>query len=265
MRGSLIRGIQRTNADGNGSAIRVNGLSKKFRIPHERKLTFYEHIAGLMRGGACTYEEFLALQDLSFSVKHGETFGVIGLNGCGKSTLLKLLAGVLYPDSGSIKVNGRIAPFLELGVGFQDELTAMDNVYLYGAIMGLKKRDIDARYEDIIDFAELKRFENMKLRNFSSGMYARLAFSTAIQTDPDIMLVDEVLAVGDETFQQKCIQKIDEIRRSGKTILLVSHDLEMVERLCGRCLLMKEGRIVFLGDTRRALDEYGRMRNEKKM
>jgi lipopolysaccharide transport system ATP-binding protein len=263
MRSSLIRGIQRTSVDGNGSAIRVDALSKRFRIPHERKLTFYEHIVGLLRGGAYTYEEFLALQDLSFSVKHGETFGVIGPNGCGKSTLLKVLAGVLYPDSGSIKVNGRIAPFLELGVGFQDELTARDNVYLYGAIMGLTKRDIDARYEKIMDFAELKRFENMKLRNFSSGMYVRLAFSTAIQTDPDIMLVDEVLAVGDEAFQQKCSDKIDEIRSSGKTILLVSHDLEMVERLCGRCLLMKRGGIVFLGDTKTALDEYKRMRNKK--
>jgi lipopolysaccharide transport system ATP-binding protein len=260
MRASLIRGVQRQGIDQNGSAIRVDGLSKRFRIPHEKKLTFYEHIVGLLRGGAYTYEEFLALQSVSFSVKQGETFGVIGPNGCGKSTLLKVLAGVLYPDSGSIKVNGRIAPFLELGVGFQEELTARDNVYLYGAIMGLTKKDIDARYEEIMDFAELKRFENMKLRNFSSGMYVRLAFSTAIQTDPDIMLVDEVLSVGDESFQQKCGEKIDEIRRSGKTILLVSHDLEMVSKLCGRCLLMNGGSIVFLGETQRALDEYKRMR-----
>jgi lipopolysaccharide transport system ATP-binding protein len=263
VKGSLIRGMQRYGMEQNGSAIRVDGLSKRFRIPHEKKLTFFEHIVGLLRGGAYTYEDFLALQDVSFSVKNGETFGVIGPNGCGKSTLLKVLAGVLYPDSGSIKVNGRIAPFLELGVGFQEELTARDNVYLYGAIMGLTKRDIDNRYEEIMDFAELRRFENMKLRNFSSGMYVRLAFSTAIQTDPDIMLVDEVLAVGDEAFQQKCSQKIDEIRSSGKTILLVSHDLEMVSELCSRCLLMKGGRIVFLGDTKSALDEYGRMRKEE--
>ncbi len=254
--------MQRSGMKQNGSAIRVDGLSKRFRIPHEKKLTFYEHIVGLLRGGAYTYEDFLALQDVSFSVKNGETFGVIGPNGCGKSTLLKVLAGVLYPDSGSIKVNGRIAPFLELGVGFQEELTARDNVYLYGAIMGLTRKDINARYEEIMDFAELKRFENMKLRNFSSGMYVRLAFSTAIQTDPDIMLVDEVLAVGDEAFQQKCSQKIDEIRISGKTILLVSHDLEMVSELCSRCLLMTGGRIAFLGDTESALEEYERMRKQ---
>jgi len=263
MRGSLMRGTQRPGIEQDKSVIKVDSLSKRFRIPHERKFTLYEHIIGLMRGGAYTYEEFLALQNVSFTVTQGETFGVIGPNGCGKSTLLKVLAGVLYPDSGSVKVTGRVAPFLELGVGFQPELTARDNVYLYGAIMGLTKRDIDRRYEEIIDFAELKRFENMKLRNFSSGMYVRLAFATAIQTDPDIMLVDEVLSVGDEAFQQKCSRKIDEIRRSGKTILLVSHSLDTVRELCSRCLLMKEGRIVFLGDTESALKEYESMRRQK--
>jgi lipopolysaccharide transport system ATP-binding protein len=263
MRGSLMRGTQGPDIEQDESVIKMDGVSKRFRIPHERKFTLYEHIIGLIQGGAHTYEEFLALQNVSFTVAQGETFGVIGPNGCGKSTLLKVLAGVLYPDSGSVKVTGRVAPFLELGVGFQPELTARDNVYLYGAIMGLTKRDIDRRYEEIIDFAELKRFENMKLRNFSSGMYVRLAFSTAIQTDPDIMLVDEVLSVGDEAFQQKCGRKIDEIRRSGKTILLVSHSLDTVRELCSRCLLMKDGRIVFLGDTESALKEYDRMRKEK--
>jgi lipopolysaccharide transport system ATP-binding protein len=173
---------------------------------------------------------------------------VIGPNGCGKSTLLKVLAGVLYPDSGRVRMNGKIAPFLELGVGFQSELTAKDNVYLYGAIMGLTRRDVDKRYDEIMDFSELKRFENMKLRSFSSGMYVRLAFATAIQTDPDIMLVDEVLSVGDESFQRKCGQKIDEIRRAGKTILLVSHSLGTVQTLCDRCLLLNGGRIWRSGD-----------------
>jgi len=257
----LMKKAQRgADAELNSNAIVVESVSKRYRIPHERKFTVYEHLIGLLRGGAYTYEEFLALQNVSFSVKKGETFGVIGPNGCGKSTLLKVLAGVLYPDSGKVLVNGKIAPFLELGVGVHPELTATDNVYLYGAIMGLTKKDIDRRYEDIMDFAELKRFENMKLRNFSSGMYVRLAFSTAIQTDPDIMLVDEVLSVGDEAFQQKCGRKIDEIRRSGKTILLVSHALGTVRELCGRCLLMKGGGIVFMGDTDRALKEYEIMR-----
>lgn len=263
MRSKLIRGIEQHDIDQDDRTIRVDGLSKRFRIPHERKYTFFEHIVGLLHGGSYTYEDFLALQEVSFSVQQGETFGVIGPNGCGKSTLLKVLAGVLYPDSGRVKVNGRIAPFLELGVGFQSELTARDNVYLYGAVMGLTKRDIDRRYEDIMDFAELKRFENMKLRSFSSGMVVRLAFATAIQTDPDIMLVDEVLAVGDEAFQQKCSQKIDQIRSSGKTILLVSHDLDMISNLCSRCLLMNGGRIEFLGETESALDEYRKSREKK--
>ena len=253
--------IQNADPEQGGCAIAVDGVSKRFRIPKEKKFTIFENLVGIMRGGSYAYEDFLALQDVSFSVQKGETFGVIGPNGCGKSTLLKILAGVLYPDSGSFCVSGRIAPFLELGVGFQEELTAKDNVYLYGAIMGLTKKDIDQRYETIMGFAELKRFENMKLINFSSGMYVRLAFSTAIQTDPDVLLVDEVLSVGDEAFQQKCSQKIDQIRNSGKTILLVSHDLEMVEELCERCLLMNGGKKVFLGDTERALDEYKRMRD----
>ncbi len=249
------------NRGPNSSAILVEDISKRYRIPIEKKITVYEHLIGLARGGACSYEEFNALQNVSFSVKHGETFGVIGPNGCGKSTLLKVLAGVLYPDSGKVRINGKIAPFLELGVGFQPELSARDNVYLYGAIMGLTRKDVDQRYEEIMDFSELKRFENMKLRNFSSGMYVRLAFATAIQTDPDVMLVDEVLSVGDESFQKKCGQKIDEIRRAGKTILLVSHSLGTVKQLCSRCLLMNHGQMVALGETESVLAEYARMMN----
>ena len=262
MNSRLESRIERLDAEPNGYAITVDGISKKFRMPKEKKFTIFDNLVGLLRGGSYAYEDFLALQDVSFSVQQGETFGVIGPNGCGKSTLLKVLAGVLYPDRGSFRVSGRIAPFLELGVGFQEELTARDNVYLYGAIMGLTKKDIDRRYEAIMGFAELKRFENMKLINFSSGMYVRLAFATAIQTDPDVLLVDEVLSVGDEAFQQKCSQKIDQIRSSGKTILLVSHDLEMVSELCERCLLMNGGKIVFLGDTKSALDMYKRMRGK---
>ncbi len=252
------------NTDTNGNAIVVEGITKKFRIPKEKKLTVFEHLVGLLGSSAASYDEFLALQDVSFTVKHGETFGVIGPNGSGKSTLLKVLAGVLYPDSGRVKINGKIAPFLELGVGFQPELSARDNVYLYGAIMGLTHKDVDQRYDEIMDFSELKRFENMKLRNFSSGMYVRLAFATAIQTNPDVMLVDEVLSVGDESFQKKCGEKIDEIRKAGKTILLVSHSLGTVSKLCSRCLLMNHGRMVALGETEDVLAEYERMRAASK-
>jgi lipopolysaccharide transport system ATP-binding protein len=259
----VVGGKYRNN-DANSNAIVVEGITKKFRIPKEKKLTVFEHLVGLLGRGAASYDEFLALKDVSFTVKHGETFGVIGPNGCGKSTLLKVLAGVLYPDRGSVKINGKIAPFLELGVGFQPELSARDNVYLYGAIMGLTHKEVDQRYDEIMDFSELKRFENMKLRNFSSGMYVRLAFATAIQTNPDVMLVDEVLSVGDESFQKKCGEKIDEIRKAGKTILLVSHSLPTVNKLCSRCLLMNHGRMVALGETEDVLAEYERMRATSK-
>jgi lipopolysaccharide transport system ATP-binding protein len=237
------------------NAIAVDGVSKCFRIPLEKKRTVYENLTGLFSGNK-GYEEFWALKDASFRVKHGETFGVIGPNGSGKSTLLKMLAGVLYPDSGSIKVNGKIAPFLELGVGFQPELSARDNIYLYGSVMGLTKREVDRKYEEIMEFAELKRFEDMKLRNFSSGMYVRLAFSVAIQTNPDILLLDEVLAVGDEHFQNKCKEKIDEIRKNGKTIVFVSHDLNSVKRLCINSMLLHGGKPVTIGETNKVIDIY---------
>jgi lipopolysaccharide transport system ATP-binding protein len=250
--------LKKKNPD-NNNAIEVDNLSKQFRIPHERKITVYQHLAGLISGGSYSYEVFNALQDISFTVKHGETFGVIGPNGSGKSTLLKILAGVLYPDSGTVQINGKIAPFLELGVGFQSDLTAKENIYLYGAIMGLTKKEIASKYEEILDFAELKRFESMKLKNFSSGMYVRLAFSTAIQTDPDILLVDEVLAVGDESFQRKCSKKIDEIRDGGKTIILVSHSMGTVQELCSRCILIHGGSIITSGETKTVIHRYQKM------
>src|SRR3972149_367920 len=164
-------------------AIIVQNVSKHFRIPHEKKTTLFEHIKGAITGGSSQYEEFWALKDVSFKVKKGETLGIIGENGSGKSTLLKIIAGVLSPDSGSVKVNGRIAPFLELGVGFQGDLTAEDNVRLYGAIMGMTKQEMRRKFEEIFEFAELGRFRNMKLKNFSSGMYARLEFATAVATE----------------------------------------------------------------------------------
>jgi len=239
----------------NENAIVVDNISKCYRIPKEKKRTVYENLIGMFSGDK-GYEEFWALKDVSFSVKHGETFGVIGPNGSGKSTLLKMLAGVLYPDNGVIKVNGKIAPFLELGVGFQPELSARENIYLYGAIMGLTKRDVEKKYDEILEFAELKRFENMKLRNFSSGMYVRLAFSIAIQTNPDILLLDEVLAVGDEHFQKKCMDKIEDIRKSGKTIVFVSHALPSVSKLCINSMLISGGKQVMIGETGKVIEKY---------
>jgi len=237
------------------SAIIVNNVSKKFRIPHEKKTTLFQNIVGVIKR-QFDYEEFWALRDVSFEIKKGEAFGIIGRNGSGKTTLLKILAKVLYPDSGSVAINGKIASFLELGVGFQPELTAQENVYIYSSVLGLSRKETDKKYNDIFDFAELKKFENMKLKNFSSGMYLRLAFSTAINAVPDTLLIDEAFAVGDEAFQKKCIAKINEFKEQGKTIVFVSHALNTVKNLCQRTLLLSEGRIVSLGDTESVVNDY---------
>ena len=244
-------------------AIVVENVSKHFKIPHEKKRTVFENVVGIFKGKT-GYEEFWALRDVSITVKRGDTIGIIGENGSGKSTLLKIIAGVLYPDSGKVKVNGRIAPFLELGVGFQPELTARDNVYLYGAIMSISKKEITKRYDEIFEFAELRRFENMKLKNLSSGMIMRLAFSTAIYTDPDIFLIDEVLSVGDESFQKKCSEKFDEFKKDEKTIILVSQSLESVKNICRNAVLLNKGKIVSEGECEKVIDDYNKLLEIKK-
>lgn len=237
------------------SAIIAEDLSKKFRIPKEKRTTLFQNLIGVIKR-QLEYQEFWALKDVSFEVNRGETFGIIGRNGSGKTTLLKILARVLYPNKGTVTINGKVASFLELGVGFQPELTARENVYIYASILGMSKKQVDRVYDHIFDFAELQKFQDMKLKNYSSGMYLRLAFSTAIHASPDTMLVDEVLAVGDEAFQKKCIAKIDEFRRKGRTIVFVSHDLGMVKQLCQRCLLLDGGRTVSLGATEKVVADY---------
>lgn len=240
------------------SAIIVDNISKKFRIPHEKKTTLFQNIVGLVKR-QFDYEEFWALKDVSFEVNKGEALGIIGKNGSGKSTLLKILAMVLYPDSGSVSLDGKVASFLELGVGFQSELTARENVYIYSSILGMGRKQVDRAYDDIFDFAELKKFETMKLKNFSSGMYLRLAFSTAIHATPDTMLIDEVFAVGDEAFQKKCRDKMNQFKAEGKTIIFVSHALNSVKELCQRSIFLHEGRIVTMGDTEKVINDYRAM------
>lgn len=237
------------------NAIIVDNVSKRFRIPHEKKTTLFQNVIGLVKR-QFTYEEFWALKDVSFEIEKGETFGIVGRNGSGKTTLLKILARVLYPDVGSVTMNGKVASFLELGVGFQSELTAKENVYIYSSILGISHKQVDKMYNDIFDFAELKRFENMKLKSFSSGMYMRLAFSTAVHAIPDTLLIDEVFAVGDEAFQERCRDKINQFKAEGKTIVFVSHDLDTVEELCQRSVLLNEGRIVTMGDTEKVINDY---------
>jgi lipopolysaccharide transport system ATP-binding protein len=244
------------------SAIIVDNVSKKFRIPHEKKTTIFQNIVGLIKR-QFDYEEFWALKDVSFEVNKGEAFGIIGRNGSGKSTLLKILAKVLYPDSGSVSLNGKVASFLQLGVGFQPELTARENVYIYSSILGLRRKQVDRIYDEIFDFAELKKFENMKLKNFSSGMNVRLAFSTAFHAVPDTMLIDEVFAVGDESFKKKCRDKMNQFKAEGKTIVFVSHALDTVKELCQRAMLLNEGRIVIMGDTEKVINDYLAMLQKK--
>jgi lipopolysaccharide transport system ATP-binding protein len=237
------------------SVIIVDNVSKKFRIPHEKKTTVFQNIVGLVKR-QFSYEEFWALKDVSFQVNKGEALGIIGRNGSGKSTLLKILARVLYPDGGSVTMNGKVASFLELGVGFQPELTAKENVYIYSSILGLSRKQVDTMYDDILDFAELKKFENMKLKNFSSGMYVRLAFSTAVHAIPDTLLIDEVFAVGDEAFQKKCQDKMNQFKAEGKTIVFVSHALNTVKELCQQTMLLNDGQIITMGDNEKVINDY---------
>ena len=236
-------------------AIIVDNISKRFKIPHEKKTTLFQNIVGLVRR-QFSYEELWALKDISFSVEKGEAFGIIGKNGSGKSTLLKILAKVLYPQSGSVTMCGKVACFLELGVGFQPELTAQENVHIYSSMLGKSRIEIKKSYDEIFDFAELRKFENMKLKNFSSGMYMRLAFATAVNANPDTLLIDEVFAVGDELFQKKCADKLDEFVSQRKTIVFVSHSLDAVQSLCHRSLLINDGRIISIGNTAEVIRDY---------
>ncbi len=236
------------------SVIDVEHVEKVFRIPHEKRTTVFEALTGLLR--PTDYETFAALRDVTFSVEEGEMLGIIGENGSGKSTLLKILAGIMRPTSGRVSVDRRMTPFLELGVGFNPDFTAVENIRTYGTIMGLSKREINSKIDEILAFAGLETFRDAKLKNFSSGMQVRLAFSTAIQTDPEILLMDEVLAVGDMEFQQKCMDVLNRYRNEGVTIVFVSHDLGSVRRFCDRTLLLNHGEQVAFGETDEVIDRY---------
>lgn len=235
-------------------AIVVFNLQKIFRIPHEKRNTFFEHLTGMFKKNG--HEEFVALKNINFSVKKGEAVGIIGENGSGKSTLLKIIAHILRPNSGSIKINGKITPFLELGVGFQPDLTAKENIYLYGAVMELSDKEIDSKIEEILNFSGIKKFEDTKLKNLSSGMQVRLAFATAIQTDPEILLLDEVLAVGDLEFQKKCLEVFQNYRRQKRTILFVSHNMDSIMKFCDKALFLRHGDQVAFGNTKDIVDKY---------
>jgi ABC-type polysaccharide/polyol phosphate transport system ATPase subunit/SAM-dependent methyltransferase len=239
---------------GGRMAVEIQHLWKTFQIPHERRTTLFENLTGFFRPNS--YETITILKDVNLQVERGECIGIVGDNGSGKSTLLKIIANILRPTRGAVKVYGKLTPFLELGVGFQSDLTVRENIRVYATIMGLPQKIISERITEVIKFAGLERFEDMKLKNLSSGMQVRLAFSTAIQTDPAVLLVDEVLAVGDMEFQQKCFDVFNRYRREGVTILFVSHDLDAVRRFCDRTLLLGGGEQRALGETEDVLDKY---------
>jgi len=236
------------------NVIDLKNISKKFMIPHERVNSLKSTVLNFWKNR--NYETFYALKDISFSVNEGEFLGIIGRNGSGKSTLLKILAGIYEPDGGIISVREQISPFLELGVGFNGELSGRDNIYLYGSVLGLTRKQIDQKFDEIVSFAELEKFIDLKMKNYSSGMFVRLAFSVAIQADAPILLVDEVLAVGDIDFRQKCFRVFESHKKEGKTVVLISHDPEWIKRFCDRTILLKNGEMSFCGDTGQAVDLY---------
>jgi ABC-type polysaccharide/polyol phosphate transport system ATPase subunit len=236
----VVRGARLT-----GPAIEVGAVSKSFRLPHEERTTLKEYFLHPLR--RVSYETQRALDDVSFSIEHGEFFGIVGPNGSGKSTLLKILAGIYPPDGGSVRINGLLSPFIELGVGFNMELNARDNVRINGTLLGLSRRDLDSRFAEIVGFAELERFVDQKLKNYSSGMLLRLAYSIAIQVEFDVLLLDEVLAVGDESFQEKCFRTFERFREEGKTIVLVTHGLDVLEEFADRTLYLEQGKVIAIG------------------
>jgi ABC-2 type transport system ATP-binding protein len=226
------------------AAVEVQGVSKRFRLHHEKYTSLKEK---LVHWGRIPYEDLWALRDVSFEVEEGETVGILGRNGSGKSTLLKCVCGVLQPTDGQVLVRGKLAGLLELGAGFQQELSGRDNIYLNGSMLGMSKRDVDKVFDDIVAFAELDQFIDNQVKFYSSGMYVRLGFAVAVNVDPDVLVIDEVLAVGDERFQRKCMDRIKSFQEEGRTILFVSHSPDQVRAICDRAVVLSDGHMVGLG------------------
>ena len=236
-------------------AIQLDNVSVRYRAPNERVATFKEYIIRRLQG-RIKHAFFWALRDVSFSIRQGEVFGLIGHNGAGKSTLLKIVARVLRPTSGRVRVRGRVAPLLELGAGFHPELSGRENIILNGSMFGFTRAEMEKKVEPIIAFSEMEAFIDAPMRTYSSGMWARLGFAVSTDVDPDILILDEVLAVGDESFQRKCFQRIDTFRKNGATILLVSHNTSMVENMCQRAAWLDHGQLKIAGDVQEVAQRY---------
>ena len=237
----------------NEYAIEVIDVTKKFKIYYDKASTLKEHMLFWKRNKS---EEFVALKDINVKIKKGETVGLIGVNGSGKSTLLKLMTKIIYPTAGKVITHGKLTSLLELGAGFHQDFTGRENIYFNAAIFGLTKEEIDKRLEDIIEFSELGEFIDNPVRTYSSGMYMRLAFSIAINVDAEILLIDEILAVGDQHFQEKCFKKLEELKNSDKTIVIVSHSLEQIENLCTRAIWIYEGKVEMDAPPKEVIPKY---------
>lgn len=239
----------------NDVIIDVSHVTMKFNMPTEKLDNMKEFFIKLLKR-QIRYDQFTALEDISFSVKRGEVVGIVGLNGSGKSTILKIISGILSPTDGTVEVEGTISPLIELGAGFDFELTAKENIYLNGSVLGFDRKFISEKYNEILDFAELREFENIAIKNFSSGMIARLGFAVATLVKPDILIVDEILSVGDFLFQKKCEKRISELMDGGTTVLIVSHSLDQIERLCSRVIWIEKGKLIMDGNTNLICEKY---------
>lgn len=235
------------------NSVEIRDVSKMFRLYHERNQTLK---SAIMRRKKSVYEDFWALNDISFDIPEGSTFGLIGSNGSGKSTLLKCLAKIYWPDKGTIAYNGRMAALLEVGSGFHHELSGRENIYLNGSILGMSKKEIDRKYDEIVEFSGVERFIDQPVKNYSSGMYVRLGFSVAISIEPDILVVDEVLAVGDAEFQEKCLQKFRDFKAAGRTVVMVSHSMDSISTMCDHAAWLNKGTLMTVGASDDTIAAY---------
>lgn len=241
-------------------SIIAENVSMHFNMASEKLESMKEYFIKLIKR-QLFFKDFVAVEDVSFKIKKGEVFGIVGTNGSGKSTTLKMISGILKPTSGKIEINGNIAPLIELGAGFDFELTAKENIYLNGAVLGYSKKYIDEHFDQIVDFAELRDFLEMPIKNYSSGMVARIAFAIATVITPDILIVDEILSVGDFLFQEKCEKRINELMDGGTTIVIVSHAIDQIERLCDRVMWIEKGKLKMIGDTKEVCEAYRNIGN----
>ena len=239
----------------NKPMVEVNGLGIRFNLAKERVDSLKEYFLKFTKG-ALHFEEFWALRNVSLTIEKGDFYGLVGINGSGKSTLLKTVAGVFKPTEGSVKVNGTIAPLIELGAGFDMDLTARENIFLNGAVLGFSKDHMMEKFDDIVNFSELHDFLDVPLKNYSSGMVARIAFAIATATKPDILIADEILAVGDYAFQEKCEQRMKELLDGGTTVIFVSHDIKQVKRMCNKATWLEKGKVIMTGDAETVCDAY---------